>query len=168
MEQEQKQEIEVMRNQLLTKFMEELRTPLSLIIAPLKEVAQESGLPAGILSKLRVAYRNSLGMLDACNQLLAIYTQGSLTDKLKVAPYSIERLVDGVVVAVGELVRINQFNLRYDKKIKKDMEIWADNKRIRFVLHNLLSNAFNHVRFSGDVSLLLQEMVRDGVRYCVR
>ena len=47
------------------------------------------------------------------------------------------------------------------------MEIWADNKRIRFVLHNLLSNAFNHVRFSGDVSLLLQEMVRDGVRYCV-
>lgn len=167
MEQEQKQEIEVMRNQLLTKFMEELRTPLSLIIAPLKEVAQESGLPAGILSKLRVAYRNSLGMLDACNQLLAIYTQGSLTDKLKVAPYSIERLVDGVVVAVGELVRINQFNLRYDKKIKKDMEIWADNKRIRFVLHNLLSNAFNHVRFSGDVSLLLQEMVRDGVRYCV-
>lgn len=27
------------------------------------------------------------------------------------------------------------------------MEIWADNKRIRFVLHNLLSNAFNHVRF---------------------
>ena len=123
MEQEQKQEIEVMRNQLLTKFMEELRTPLSLIIAPLKEVAQESGLPAGILSKLRVAYRNSLGMLDACNQLLAIYTQGSLTDKLKVAPYSIERLVDGVVVAVGELVRINQFNLRYDKKIKKDIRV---------------------------------------------
>lgn len=167
MKQEQEQEIGAMRNQLLTKFMEELRTPLSLIIAPLKEVALEPNLPAGILSKLRVAYRNSLGMLDACNQLLAIYTQGSLSDKLKVAPYSIERLVDGVVFAVAELVRINQISLKYDKKIKKDLEIWADNKRICFVLHNLLSNAFNHVRYSGEVSLLLQEMVRDGVRYCV-
>lgn len=167
MKQEQKQEIDLMRNQLLTRFMEELRTPLSLIIAPLKEMSQEQGLPVGILSKLRVAYRHSLGMLDSCNQLLAIYTQGSLTEKLTVAPYMVERLMDKVMFSVNELVRINQIDFKCDKRIKKDLEIWVDNKRMSFVLHNLLTNAFNHIRFSGVVRLSLQEMIRDGVRYCV-
>lgn len=167
MKQEQKQEIDLMRNQLLTRFMEELRTPLSLIIAPLKEVSQEQDLPAGILSKLRVAYRNSVGMLDSCNQLLAVYTQDSLNDKLKVAPYTIEGLLDKVVFAVSELVRINQIEFKYDKRVKKDLEVWVDSKRMRFVLHNLLTNAFNHIRFSGVIHLSLQEMVRDGARYCV-
>ena len=167
LKQDQKQEIDLMRNQLLTRFMEELRTPLSLIIAPLKEMSREQDLPMGILSKLRVAYRNSLGMLDSCNQLLGIYTQESLTEKLKVAPYAVEQLMDKVVLSVNEVVRINQIDLKYDKRIKKDLEIWVNNKRISFVLHNLLTNTFNHIRFSGVVRLSLQEVIREGVRYCM-
>lgn len=166
MKQEQKQEIEVMRNQLLTVFVQELRTPLSLIIAPLKEMSQESQLPTGLLSKVRVAYRNSLGMLDACNQLLAIYTQRPLAEKLEVSPYAADKIVDQVVFSVGELVRINQIDFHYDKKTKKEMEIWVDSNRIRFVLHNLLSNAFNHVRLSGSVHLTMQETVKEGISYC--
>lgn len=167
LKQEQKQEFDLMRNQLLTKFTEELRTPLSLIIAPLKEMSKIKNLPAGIVPKLQVAYRNSLGMLDACNQLLGIYTQGSLAEKLKVAPYTVERVVDKVTFSINELVRINQIDFKCDKRIKKDLEIWVDRKRMSFVLHNLLSNALNHVNFSGVVRLLLQEIIRDGVRYCV-
>lgn len=167
MKQEQEQEIDMMRDQLLTKFVEELRTPLSLIIAPLKEMSRETNLPSTLLPKLQVAYRNALGMLDACNQLLAIYTQGALSDKLKVAPCTAERLIDQVIFSISELVRINQIDFKCEKRIKKDLELWIDNKRIRFVLHNLLSNAFNHVRFSGIVHLSLQEVTREGVRYCV-
>lgn len=167
MKQAQKQEIDTMRNQLFTRFMNELRTPLSLIIAPLKEMSQEQALPVGVLSNLRVAYRNSLGMLDSCNQLLAIYTQGFLSDKLKVAPYTIGQLMDKVLFSVSELVRMNQIDFKCDKWIKKDLELWVDNKRMSFVLHNLLTNAFNHIRFSGVVRLSLQEIMRDEVRYCV-
>lgn len=164
---EKESEIEMMRNQLLRRFVEELRTPLSLIMAPLKEMSREQNLPAGTLSKLHVAYRNSLGMLDACDQLLAIYTQGSLSDKLKVAPYAVDRLVDKAIFPVSELMRINRIDFKCDKRIKKDMEVWVDRERINFVLRNLLTNAFNHIRFSGVVRLLLQEIVRDGVRYCI-
>lgn len=166
MKQEQKQEIEAMRNQLLTLFVQELRTPLSLIIAPLKEMSQENDLSARILSKVRVAYRNSLGMLDACNQLLAIYTQRPLAEKLEVSRNTADKILDKVVFAVSELVRMNQIDFHYDKKTKKELEIWVDSNRIRFVLHNLLSNAFNHVRLSGSVHLSMQETVNNGVAYC--
>lgn len=166
MKQEQKQEIEAMRNQLLTLFVQELRTPLSLIIAPLKEMSQENDLSTRLLSKVRVAYRNSLGMLDACNQLLAIYTQRPLAEKLEVSRTTADKILDKVVFAVSELVRMNQIDFHYDKKTKKELEIWVDSNRIRFVLHNLLSNAFNHVRLSGSVHLSVQETVNDGVAYC--
>ena len=166
MKQEQKQEIETMRNQLLTIFVQELRTPLSLIIAPLKEMSNEVTLPPGMLSKVRVAYRNSLGMLDACNQLLSIYTQRPLAEKLKVASYSADKIVDEVVFSVSELVKINQIDFQYEKRTRKEMELWVDKGRIRFVLHNLISNAFNHVRLSGSVHLFMQETVREGIHYC--
>lgn len=121
----------------------------------------------GILPKLHVAYRNSLGMLDSCNQLLAIYNQTFWDERLEVASYAVDSLVDKLVLSVNELVRINRIDFKCDRKIGKGLEVWVDRKRISFVLHNLLTNAFNHIGFSGTVSLSLHEVVRDGVRYCV-
>ncbi len=42
MKQTQKKEIEALRNGLLMLFVQELRTPLSLIIAPLKELQKDN------------------------------------------------------------------------------------------------------------------------------
>lgn len=94
--QAQKKEIEVLRNRLLMLFVQELRTPLSLIIAPLKELQKDNSQISNL--SLQVAYRNSLRMLDACDQLLAIYGQGNLETKLEVAPYSVEKMIDSNVL----------------------------------------------------------------------
>ena len=51
-------------------FVQELRTPLSLIIAPLKELQKDDAQTSQL--SLQVAYRNSLRMVDACDQLLAV------------------------------------------------------------------------------------------------
>lgn len=165
--QEQKKEIDAMRTQLLTLFMQELRTPLSLIIAPLKEMLKDKMLSADLASKLKVAYRNSVGMLDACNLLLGIYTQGALLDKLEIAPYSVGKLIDSTLFGISELLRIHPIDFRYEKKGKDDLEIWADRKKVDFLLHNLLSNAFIHIRYSGVVTLSVRELEEeDGVKYC--
>lgn len=74
-----------MRNRLLMLFVQELRTPLSLIIAPLKELQKDDAQTSQL--SLQVAYRNSLRMVDACDQLLAVYGQGNMESKLEVAPY---------------------------------------------------------------------------------
>lgn len=89
LKQEQKKEIEAMRNRLLMLFVQELRTPLSLIIAPLKELQKDDSQTSQL--SLQVAYRNSLRMVDACDQLLAVYGQGNMESKLEVAPYSVDK-----------------------------------------------------------------------------
>lgn len=70
-----------MRNRLLMLFVQELRTPLSLIIAPLKELQKDDAQTSQL--SLQVAYRNSLRMVDACDQLLAVYGQGNMESNWK-------------------------------------------------------------------------------------
>lgn len=166
MKRSQRLEMENMRDRLLALFVQNLRTPLSLIIAPLKELFNDQ-LPSGALSKVHVAYRNSVDMLDACDQLLAIYTEKPLEEKLKVSLCPVDKLVNEIVFSVKELVRINQIDFQCNRKIAKDLKVYADYRRLCFVLHNLLSNAFNHVRFSGTVTLSVTENVVGDVRYCM-
>lgn len=165
MKQEQNQKMENMRDRLLALFVQELRTPLSLIIAPLKELVGEA-LSSEVLAKVQVAYRNSVYMLDACNQLLSIYTEKPLKSKLEVSLYPIDRLIDESIFPVKELIRVNHIDFRYNRKVAKNLEIYVDARRICFILHNLLSNAFNHIHFSGMVTLSVSEMQEEGIRYC--
>ena len=40
-----------------------------------------------------------------------------------------------------------------------------DKKKIEFVIHNLLTNAFTHTHYAGTVSLSVCEVVNDNMHY---
>lgn len=165
--QDRKHELETMYNRLLTTIVKELRTPLSLIIAPLKEMSKDTALPPVLLPKVNVAYRNSLGLLDACNQLQLIYTQTPLSEKLEVTPCPAGKITDEIAHSVSELVRINPIDFHYDKKNGEKPDLWVNKGQIQFVIRNLIVNAFNHIHLSGVVRLSVQETVKDDLRYCM-
>lgn len=163
LKQEQKKEIEAMRNRLLMLFVQELRTPLSLIIAPLKELQKDDSQTSQL--SLQAAYRNSLRMVDACDQLLAVYGQGNMESKLEVAPYSVDKMIDSSLFGVRDLLKVYTIDFHCEKRIKKEMEFYVDKKKIEFVIHNLLTNAFTHTHYAGTVSLSVCEVVNDNMHY---
>ena len=163
LKQEQKKEIEAMRNRLLMLFVQELRTPLSLIIAPLKELQKDDAQTSQL--SLQVAYRNKLRMVDACDQLLAVYGQGNMESKLEVAPYSVDKMIDSSLFGVRDLLKVYTIDFHCEKRIKKEMEFYVDKKKIEFVIHNLLTNAFTHTHYAGTVSLSVCEVVNDNMHY---
>lgn len=166
LKQEQKKEIEAMRNRLLMLFVQELRTPLSLIIAPLKELQKDDSQTSQLSQlSLQVAYRNSLRMVDACDQLLAVYGQGNMESKLEVAPYSVDKMIDSSLFGVRDLLKVYTIDFHCEKRIKKEMEFYVDKKKIEFVIHNLLTNAFTHTHYAGTVSLSVCEVVNDNMHY---
>lgn len=162
----QKQEIDTIYKQLFTMIVQQLRTPLSLIIAPLKELSKETALPPLLHSKVSLAYRNSLGLLDASNQLLSIYTHTPLTEKPEVSRCPVDQVIDEIIFSVNELIRIHRIDFQYDKKTGEKLDIWVNKGQIQFVIHNLISNAFNHILLSGAVRLSVQATVREAIRYC--
>ena len=163
MKQNQKKEIEALRNRLLMLFVQELRTPLSLIIAPLKELQKDNSQVSNL--SLQVAYRNSLRMVDACDQLLAIYRQGSPETKLEVAPYSVEKMIDSSVFGVRDLLKVYPIDFRCEKRVKKELEFYVNKKKIEFIIHNLLTNAFTHTHYAGTVYFSVCEIIENNVHY---
>ena len=163
MKQNQKKEIEALRNRLLMLFVQELRTPLSLIIAPLKELQKDNSQVSNL--SLQVAYRNSLRMVDACDQLLAIYRQGSPETKLEVAPYSVEKMIDSSVFGVRDLLKVYPIDFHCEKRVKKELEFYVNKKKIEFIIHNLLTNAFTHTHYAGTVYFSVCEIIENNVHY---
>ena len=166
LQQEQDEEMEEIRNVVFTRFMRELRMPLSMIISPLREVLQEKELSKGLSSKMLVAYRNSIGMLNACDQLLNVFGYVPSKGPIKLAPYSIVKLTDAFVFSISELLRVHPIEFQYEKKVKKELEVWVDKKSLEIILKNMLYNAFIHIRHSGVVALILQDSLEDDVHYC--
>ena len=160
---QQKQEIEAMRNRLLALFVQEMRTPLSLIMAPLKDLLKEKEHVRNL--SLQVAYRNALRMVNACDQLMAIYGRGNLTTKLEVAPYPVEKMIDSNLFGIRELLKVYSINFRCEKRISKDLVFYVDKKKIEFIIHNLLTNAFTHTHYAGVVSFSVCETVENGIHY---
>ena len=164
MKQNQKKEIEALRNRLLMLFVQELRTPLSLIIAPLKELQKDNSQVSNL--SLQVAYRNSLRMVDACPINYWLYTdRGSPETKLEVAPYSVEKMIDSSVFGVRDLLKVYPIDFRCEKKGQERTGILCNKKKIEFIIHNLLTNAFTHTHYAGTVYFSVCEIIENNVHY---
>lgn len=156
-----------LRDQIRFMLAQELRTPLSLVTAPLKEMIDNSAFPETFLQKAKVAYRNSISMQDVCNQLLSIHQQENYGSKLNVAPYPAGSIADEVVRSSYELLNVSPINLHYDKDNKINTEIWIDRKKIEFVLRNILSNAYRHISYSGSIHFEVNISTINGKEFCL-
>lgn len=162
MKQKQKQEKEAMKKRIFMLFVQNLRTPLSLIFSPLKDLqgkSQEQN------PSLQVAYRNALRMLDACEQLLVIYGPNEKVAKLKIASYPAEKIIDSNLFKIRELLKAYPIDFHCEIKVRKELELYVDKKKIEFIIHNLLTNAFTHTNYTGTVTFSAYETVQDGMTY---
>ncbi len=161
------EKVHQMRDQLRYMLAQELRTPLSLVTAPLKEMIDNSAFPESFLQKAKVAYRNSISMQDVCNQLLSIHQEETYGAQFKVSHYSASSIADDVVRTSYELLNVSPINLYYDKDNRINTEIWIDRKKINFILRNILSNAYRHISYSGNIRFGVSISNINGKDFCL-
>lgn len=163
---EEDEKINLLRDQVRLGLAKELRTPLSLIIAPLKEMMEREDFPKPLLSKAEIAYRSSMSIQDICNQLLSIYQHRNSDNQLKVAPYRVDELANSVVHSFYELLNSCPITLFYDKEKKIDTEIWIDYRRVEFVLQCMFSNAYRHISYAGSIWFSISLVEINNKKYC--
>ena len=150
---------------MLVWVLQDLRTPLSMIIAPLKELLEtHSSLQTG-KRQIQLAYRNSLRMLESCNQLLVVHGYGDSHNRIELTPLNVENLIDRGLQDIHELLKMYPIRLHIEKRIQKELMFYVDKKKIQFVIHNLLTNAFSHTHYAGTVSLSVCETIQNQIRY---
>ncbi len=151
-------ELEVLetKERLFTNITHELRTPLSLIINPLREIESQQGCDV-LKNKARLALDNSQQLMSLVNQVLDWH---SLDAKmLKNTPFvgNVTQVIHQSLdrFEVGTQLK----NITLSKSLPEE-EIYGklDFDKLEKILNNLVSNAIKYSKDGGviDVSVLLQ------------
>lgn len=155
-----------LRNQARFNVAKELRTPLSLVTGPLKEMMGNTALPANLQTQIKVAYRNAVSMQDVCNLMVDIFEQEDKSSKLKVAPCKSLDIINRAISASSDLLNVTHIKLHFDKDSQANNEIWIDRKKIEYIFRNVLSNAYRHISYAGNISIKSSIETIDGIEYC--
>ncbi len=143
-----------------TNISHEFRTPLTLIINPVKDLLKkfaardiESDSELALeQAELNVIHRNARRMLSLVDQLLLFRKADSGADRLLPGRLNMIDLGREVYLSFTQQARVK--DIRYEFNFDKEMqEIYADREKVEIILFNLVSNALKYTPTGGAVSL---------------
>jgi signal transduction histidine kinase/ligand-binding sensor domain-containing protein/DNA-binding response OmpR family regulator len=135
-----------------THISHEFRTPLTLIINPVKELLQKMNDRDQEHDSLNIVYRNAKRLLSMVDQLLLFRKADLQADKLKPSVQNITKLALEVFQCFTH--QAEQKNISYQfVGADENLEIVADREKIEIALFNLVSNAIKYTPKNGRVVL---------------
>jgi signal transduction histidine kinase/ligand-binding sensor domain-containing protein/DNA-binding response OmpR family regulator len=145
---EKEMELTETKLNFFTNISHEFRTPLTLIIGPLKELLENEKLSSKALKKLTFIDKNTNRLLNLINQLLDFRKADHGLLKLEVSHGNFARFSNEVFLYFKQAAKSK--NIKYKFKAKEDNLLFPfDRDKMEIVLCNLLSNAIKYSQ-SGD------------------
>lgn len=156
-ENEKEREIAEKKLSFFTNISHEFRTPLTLIIDPLKDVISKTNGHAP-QKPLEIAYRNARRLLSLVDQLMLFRKADTGHDHLKVSRINMTDLCREVFCCFVENAAVNNISFTFTAP-EEPVEVYGDYEKLEIVFFNLLSNAFKFTPENGRISL---EVVDNG------
>jgi signal transduction histidine kinase/ligand-binding sensor domain-containing protein/DNA-binding response OmpR family regulator len=154
---EREKEINEKRLSFFTNISHEFRTPLTLIINPIKDLLQKDERKySNGNDELKIVYRNARRMLSLVDQLLLFRKAEVGADKLKITKIDLAKLCREVFLAFVQQAKALHIDYRFEC-LSEDLQIYADREKMEIVLYNLISNALKYTRKGECVVLTLKE-----------
>lgn len=155
---EKEKELNEKKLSFFTNVAHEFRTPLTLIINPVKEMLYSNDQPKDT-GELNVVYRNARRLLSLVDQLLLFRKAGSEQGKLQVVKMNFADLCREVYLCFTQQARHKKIN--YEFICESDaIDIYGDREQMEITLFNLISNAMKFTPEGGSISLRLNETDR--------
>ncbi len=120
-----------------------IRTPISLIKAPLSELEAQRELPEESKKTVAVAVKNAEKLLSMVTQLLDLQKTELHAECLKVSPYDIKAYLEEKIAEFH--MAVLQKGVEIQLKTEADMpQVWMDRDKMDHIVDNLLSNALKY------------------------
>lgn len=151
------------QQQLMRRYMNEkiaffvsiahdIRTPLTLVKAPLDELYHDSTLHEGAIQAVRLAHLNLNKLLDMLSQLLDFERTEYSGIEPRIEAVALGRVIDNLVIVFQPLCQQQHQTLQADI-IDSRLCVSADTKLLDRILTNLLSNALKYTPAEGEISI---------------
>jgi signal transduction histidine kinase/DNA-binding response OmpR family regulator/ligand-binding sensor domain-containing protein len=165
---EQEKALQEKKNDFFTHVSHELRSPLTLIVNPVKDLIEsyQNQLNGEQLASLDIVYRNSKRLLMLVDKFLLLKRMESFSDELV--------LVEGSIVNVCKQVfqyyelHAKSKDIKYAFEYESEQgDLFFDREKIEIIVSNLLSNAFKYVSQGGSIILNIS-VINNGVCIAVK
>lgn len=159
---EKEQKIHELKLQFFTDVAHEFKTPLSLIIGPLKDLMQKDLAKEGKEFCFQVISRNTKRMMFLVNQLLDFRKISAEINILNVSNKNLSDFIQETTQAF--LWQAQNENIHFNILDSKDFICYFDSNILEKVLYNILSNAFKYTPQNGIIEVEVKPMWKDQLR----
>ncbi len=140
--------------QFFINLSHELRTPMSLIVSPLKRLIRTDG-NAQRQRSYRIIHRNADRILQLVNQIMDVrkIEKGQL--HLRMRPLDMVDFVNQLMEVFEDYAEENHIALTFEHDGLSRLDVWLDGAYFDKVVVNILSNAFKHTPPGGAIDIRL-------------
>lgn len=152
--------MERMRSRLFTNISHDLRTPLTLMAAPVQQMLIQDKLPVEVRKNLEVSLRNSERMRQLIEQISDLTRLESDKISVSVQPIDVANLTRILGASFQSLAHFHGIQLQVELT-DEPVIIYADSDKLEKILTNLISNALKFTDNGGSVHVELRELPQD-------
>lgn len=139
-----------------TNIAHEFRTPLTLIVNPIKDLLNHDGRNINTVD-ISSVYRNTRRLLSLVDQLLLFRNAENEVSDLNPEMIDLVEICNEVFLCFNNQVKLRGIDYKFVCEAEK-VEVYADREKIEIVLFNLLSNAIKYTAQKGEVILELRDI----------
>lgn len=159
MEKAKMEEVDRAKSDFFTTVSHELKTPLSLIVAPLRSISASS-MDDGARKHLETAIQNTRKLERLIGELVTLNKIESDNFPFYIQKGNPLEFVDIVAASFREMATDRQLKLRVELENNGE-DVWFSPSYLECILNNLLSNAFKFTPEGGSVGLTAAITPRD-------
>lgn len=159
LERKEKETLQVMNRQKIdffTNVSHELKTPLTLILSPLRSMAQDQKLDDKYSHRLGVIADNAKRMLFLIDEMLSFSKAEMGQIKLTVQRGPILPFISKMCNIFSMVATDNNLHFKVDIDAHDETAVWFSPQIVEKITYNLLSNAFKYTPTDGDIRIKAQ------------
>ncbi|PSR14719.1 MAG: hypothetical protein C7N36_02950 [Bacteroidetes bacterium] len=154
---QQQEELHEVKLRFFTNITHEFRTPLTLILGPLKDLLAKKNHAEGVHQQLSLIERNAQRLLNLVNQVLTFRKLMTDHEPLKIVPGDIGLFLHEIFLSFQETAQLRKIDYSFQVS-PAEIKAWYDPDKLEKVFFNLLANAFNFTPDGGQIALRIAQL----------
>lgn len=130
----------------------DIRTPLTLIKAPLGEILKNEQLTEQGTTNLNLAIQSTDNLSELANNLMDFQKEELYSSRISVVRYELNQYIQNYMQQFKAYAEQKGIDFQY-KSSFTSLEVWIDQNKIDSILQNLLSNALKYTPKGGSVTI---------------
>ncbi|MBK7632259.1 MAG: response regulator [Ignavibacteriales bacterium] len=148
-------EVDEMKSRFFANISHEFRTPLTLILGPVKQIIERTK-ETRTKEDLNLVHRNANRLLGLVNQLLDISKIESGNMKLQTTPINIIPYLKALVLSFTSYAERKRISLNFVSDVD-EIIVYIDKDKFEKIINNILSNAFKFTPDDGLIKVVVNQ-----------